>query len=146
MYVKSMELNGQDALSHYMELSNIGGGGMKIILHPGAGSVTFSQGPSSTASDVVLIPDVWTDGNLTPVVHLASKDHAFLASGLTPGGYTAVATVTLDAQTWADGGFVQEMRSRGTSFLVSENEQKAISAAEVGRDEINRIELRLGIY
>ncbi len=39
MYVKSMELNGQDALSHYLELSSIGGGGMKIeccspVRHP----------------------------------------------------------------------------------------------------------------
>jgi hypothetical protein len=146
MYVKSMELNGQDALSHYLELSNIGGGGMKILLRPGAGSVTVSQGASSSASDVVLIPDVWIDSNLTPVVHLASKDHAFLASGLTPGGYTAVATVTLDSETWANEAFVQEMRSRGTSFLLRENEQQAITAAEVSRDEINRIALRLGIY
>lgn len=146
MYVKSIELNGQDALLHYLELSNSAGGGMKIVLLPGPGSVTASQGSNSTASDVILIPDFWTDSELTPVVHLASNGNGFSAIGLAPGGYTAVATAWLDRQNWANDAFVQEMRSRGTSFSLRENEQKVITAVEVGSDEINRIELQLGLY
>jgi hypothetical protein len=40
---------------------------------------------------------------------------------------------------------LQAMKSRGTSFLLRENEQQSITAAEVSGDEINRIALRLGI-
>lgn len=146
LYVKSIELNGQDALSHYLDLSSSAGGALKIVLQPGAGSVAVSQGPNSTASDVILIPDVWIDSNLTPVVHLTSNGSGFSTAGLTPGGYTAVATAPLDRQTWAVDAFVREMRSRGTSFTLHENEQKIITAAEASKDEINRIELLLGIY
>jgi hypothetical protein len=146
MYVKSAELNGQDALAHYLELASGVGGGLKILLRPGAASVTFSKPPESKASDVVLIPDVWIDSNLTPVVHLAAHGNVFTASGLTPAGYTAVATTTLERQTWANDAFVQEMRSRGTAFSLAEGEQKVISPPEFNRDEIDGIELRLGIY
>jgi hypothetical protein len=150
MYVKSAELNGQDALAHYLELGSGVGGGLKILLRPGAASVSVSKAPESKATDVVLIPDVWIDSNLTPVVHLVSRGKAFTASGLTPGGYTAVATAGLDAQTygqaWANDIFVQEMRSRGTTFSLGEGEQKVISPPEFNRDEIDGIEFRLGIY
>jgi hypothetical protein len=38
------------------------------------------------------------------------------------------------------------MRSRGTAFSLAEGEQKVISPPEFNRDEIDGIELRLGIY
>jgi hypothetical protein len=146
MYAKSIEVNGQDALSHYLDLSSSAGGEMRIVLRPGAGSVTVSNGPNSTSSQVTLIPDFWINSSLTPVIYLAPYEKAFSATGLTPGHYTAVATARLDQQTWANDAFVQEMRSRGTPFELRENEQKLITPAEVSKDEINRIELQLGIY
>jgi hypothetical protein len=150
MYVKSADFNGHDALAHYLELGSGEGGGLKILLRPGAASVTVSKAPESKATDVVLIPDVWIDSNLTPVVHLATHGNAFTASGLPPGGYTAVATAALDGQiygqAWANDAFVQEMRSRGTAFALAEGEQKVISPLEFNRDEIDGIELQLGIY
>lgn len=148
-YVKSIMFNQQDATTHPIDLSRGAGGELAIVVRPGAASVTATVQESNEPGaplDVVLIPDLWTENGLMPVLHATSKDGKFSFNGIPPGHYTAVAARGVEADLWRNAAFVRAMRERGASIELAENDQKIVSTPEVTGGEIDRIELQLGLY
>jgi len=139
-YVTAITFNGQDALTHLLDRSATSGGDLKILLRPGASSVT-SQTP-----DVVLIPDNWTPNQLVPVIRMISQDGRYSAIGIPPGHYSAVAVSAADRALWDIPAFLHEMQSRAAPFDLAENEQKQVTAPLVTADDLRQIQLQLGLY
>jgi hypothetical protein len=154
-YIKAIAFNGQDAMTHPIDLSRCSGGELKIVIRPGAASMTATVGDSTALSpinqssksfDVVLIPDSWTENELIPVIHAAGRDGQFSAVGLAPGHYTAIAATGVDRRLWESAAFVHQVQARGAGFELAENEQKQVVVAQLTEDEADRMELQLGLY
>jgi len=139
-YVSAITFNGQDALTHLVDLSAISGSDLKILLRPGASSVTTQM------ENVVLIPDNWTPNELVPVIHMSGKDGRYSAVGIPPGHYSAVAVSGVDGVLWDNPAFVHEMQSRAMPFDLAENDQKQVTAPLVAADDLRQIQLQLGLY
>jgi hypothetical protein len=146
IYISAITFNGQDAMTHLMDLSNSSGGDLKILLKPGASSVVAIVPDSDTPADIVLIPDNWTANELVPVIHMTSKDGRYSAIGIAPGHYSAVAVPAVERSLWDNAAFVHEMQSRGTPFDLAENDQKRVSAIRLTEEDLHQIELQLGLY
>jgi hypothetical protein len=146
-YVKSISFNEQDAMTHLIDLSRCSGGELKIVVRPGAASVSATvQDTSQQLLDVVLIPDGWTENELVPVIHTEAKEGKYTAAGLTPGSYTAIATAGVAREYWQNARFVHEMQERGVGFQLAENEQKSLVTPLLSEDELREVEIRIGIY
>jgi hypothetical protein len=154
-YIKSIVFNGQDAMSHPLDLSRGSGGEVDIMLRPGAASVVATiqdsgepakKGTATPEMDVVMIPDSWAENGLIPVLRAAHKDGRYAVGGMAPGHYSAVAAAGVDPRLWENPVFVHEMEARGLPVDLVENDQKQIVLPVLTGQDVDQIELRLGIY
>jgi hypothetical protein len=153
-YVKSLEFNKQDALTHPMDLSRGSGGELTIVLHPGTATLAGSlldpagvpdAGGEQKAFDVTLISDLWEENGVVPVRHATGKDGRFSFTGIPPGHYSAIATTGVEMRFWENAKFVHEMQSRGVAVDLAENDQKQLAVPYLTYEEIDQLQFRLGI-
>lgn len=161
-YVKSLTFNGQDLLTHPMDLSEGGGGEMTVGLHSGVaevdGTVQSSNQPSQTplasptggqaASPfpmVVLMPAKLAPDGTGWLVGPVQPSGAFAFQNVRPGQYTAFAVERFDGTLWQNPDFVKEMQNDGISIDVGENDHKQVQLSAISNEEIQQAAARAGI-
>lgn len=117
-----------------------------IVVRTGSASITASVQGSNKVLDMALIPDTWTADGLAPVMHAVSKDGTYTVAEIPPGHYTAVAVTNIEQHVWQSAEFVHAKEAKGVGIDFAENDQKNIVAPVLTADEIDAIELQLGLY
>jgi hypothetical protein len=134
-YVKSIQYGWQDVLGKELDLSQGGGGELRVPLRYGTaevdGTVTAADtsgnagAQQSVSASVVLIPEpLPSDGHTLRAS--VDQNAAFLIKNVAPGKYYAIAVEDLSYAPLQNPDFTKELASKGVEIELQENDKKQL--------------------
>jgi hypothetical protein len=124
-FVKSIQLNGADALDGIVSIGQQVEGKLEIVLSTNPGTVegramTVTGQPAS-GSTVVLMPDI-TRRFRTEIYQaaMANADGQFRLEGVPPGNYKLFAWEIIEPQAWQNSDLMRRFEVSGRSITVTE--------------------------
>ena len=147
-YVKSIRFGNQEALGKALDLSQAGGGELRVILSAGAaevsGTVMKKQDTSTGSSalvpvsgaSLILIPEDLTRNGGS--VHQAgtNQNGGFNEKGLSPGVYYALAFESDEYRSFDDPAILKQLIDKGTKVEVKENDKQQLQVTLTPAEEI----------
>lgn len=148
-YLESIRFGGQEILGKVLDLTQAGGGDIRIAIRGGApevgGTVMAKQANSDTlaadpSAKVLLIPeDLTLNGG---EVHMAqgNQNGAFTESGLRPGTYYVLAFDSDEYRSYDDPALLKQLAAKGVEVELKENDKKQVQLTTLQPDELAAIE------
>ena len=149
LYVKSVEFNRQDALSHVLDLSSGTGGELVVTLGVGSAAISGTLeggGQPQLPTCIFLIPANWNpeiSGDLAP---RPTKNGTFIFNNLAPGAYVLVALEWTDNNSylWRTPEFVHALQGEGLAIELHPGDHLQETVPVVSDSDAKRIAGRVG--
>jgi hypothetical protein len=151
LYVKSLDLGGQDILYKQTDLSQVSDPQIHAVVRLGAGEISGRvQDPSSTGSGtpiraaVALVPQTLAP-DASNVVFTYARGSGFAFSGIAPGTYLLFAAEFADPNIWQNPDFLQQIGSVGSAVTVTENGHTSTQLDRLSLEQVDSAAQRAGL-